>query len=98
MAGKFSRFNRKDLTATSGISAIANDYFFGASVIPVDATVYPSGISRTSLIGTVTASGASIVNGTAIPSGISLSSAISTVLTRGDANRALTGISSTSSN
>jgi len=57
MAGTYSRFNRRELTATSGISPISTSYFFGQSIISVDAITSSSTSFVTKGVGSVLTNG-----------------------------------------
>jgi hypothetical protein len=68
---------------------------FPFSAIPVDGTANVAGVESTGAVGTVTASGGSVLNGDAYPTGVQATSSVGIVTAFGDASNNLTGVQST---
>lgn len=65
------------------------------AAILVNGTASVTGVEATVAVGTVTASGGTILNGNAYPTGVQATSAVGTVTASGDASNNLTGVQST---
>ena len=67
------------------------------AAIPVNGTASVTGVSATGAVGTVTASGSTVLNGDAYPTGVQATGSVGTVTGSGDASNNLTGVQSTAS-
>lgn len=78
-----------------GFDAFAETPFGAIPSVSVNGTASVTGVEATGAVGTVTASGGTVLNGDAYPTGVQATSAVGTVTASGDASNNLTGVQST---